>query len=137
VGCLDNQLLPQFDNSQLALLLTADSCKSWHLVNRYIDGQETVADCERDDFWKICISTEVTNPDTMSLFGGTVLCPGQNDSLLMEGTWFLSDTASNDAIFLIVNEDTTRLNIESISSQFLNLTFVSSNHIFLEEFSAN
>ena len=135
-GCLEQNSSELFEPNQLERLLASDSCKTWGLVDKIVDGESILSDCEKDDYLELCLSNDATSDKIFFLFGGLIPCPGQNDSLLSEGSWFISDSTGIQQLYTIVDEDTNTFTIEFISSKFLDLSYLLSGQPAIIEYRA-
>jgi hypothetical protein len=134
-GCLSQDEFPQFTSNELATLLAADSSKSWHLTGRLINGERFLLDCEKDDILTFNQAVSSADSADVKFVTGPVLCPGQPDTIIYQGYWFLQDTSGVHSLHYVVDGDTTARSIEMITSQLLRLSHTSGS-IVVEEFAS-
>jgi len=83
-GCFPQDDLPlQFQDYQVANLLSGNDSKSWQLLARSENGLESPVDsCELDD-----LLVFQNQDDSVYFFSPGDLCPGQQDSLFFAANW--------------------------------------------------
>ena len=135
-GCLAQDETIDFSDTQLTRLLTSDSSKTWLLTSRLLDNQQLIKDCEMDDL--LIFQTPGMSQDTalVSFLTGPILCPEQSDSIIFRGVWEIIDTASHPLLRLVINDDTSVVSIDYITSQLFESTQLKEGKSIKEEFVA-
>lgn len=127
IGCSQEEGPENFNLSQLERLLTGDSIKTWILTER-ISGTD-LQECEKDNALIFELDSLKVRLET-----GSILCPGEIDSLIYQGEWAIIDGPLMDSLVFIISTDTTKRSIDLISSQTLGLTFLDNGQIITESF---
>ena len=131
-SCISEDINDSFTDPELRQLLANDSAKVWTLTDRQPDA---LMPCESDDlliFWR----SEIINDSiTLKFTNGELLCQGQTDSLLYEGSWDLLEATSADTLLVIIDGDTNKRAIDFITSQSLQLSYQIGNDQVIEFFS--
>ena len=114
--------MPQFSSSELELLLASDSIKYWSLTDKKVNGTTVIQDCELDNLLSLTRSLTTTDTSRVVFTSGETPCPDQPDSIIFTGSWSLVDSANTQFLSLIVEEDSSVMTIDFISSQLLQLS---------------
>lgn len=133
-GCLAQDEMVDFPAGQLSRLLASDSAKSWQLTNRLVDDQSVIQDCEQDDILVFQTSNMLLDTAMVAFLTGPILCPGQSDSIMFEGSWEVIDTTNAQAVRLVIDGDTSLLSIDFITSQILRSSYIQAGKFIREEF---
>jgi len=133
-GCLSQDELPHFTSDELAALLASDSAKSWNLTGRFINGELVLLECEKDDLLTFGQAANALDTAKVTFTTGPALCPGQSDSIIFNGYWFLSGANNGDSLQYVINGDTSNRSIETITSQWLRLSRSEGPNVVIEEF---
>ena len=133
-GCLSQDELPQFTSRELANLLASDSAKSWNLTGRFINGNQVLLGCEKDDLLTFSQAATIQDTAKVNFFTGSVKCPGQSDSIVFKGYWYLLDSHNRSSLNFVVHGDTSSRSIEMISSQLLRLSHADGSDLVVEDF---
>lgn len=119
---------------ELENLLAADSVKLWNLTDRSVNGESVIQDCERDDLLSLKRSLSSTDSAQVVFSSGEVLCPDQTDSISFAGSWLVPDTANLQLLLFIVEGDSNIMSINSITSQFLQLSHYQEGSLIQEDY---
>ena len=131
ISCISEDVNNSFTADELRQLLASDSAKVWNLSDRQPDA---LMECELDDqliFWR---NQTVEDSITLSFTHGTLLCPGQ-DSVRYQGDWDLLDALTADTLVVIIDGDTSKMAIDFITSQSLQLSYQLNGDLIEEAFS--
>lgn len=102
--------------------MATDSMKFWSLTDKKVNGTTVIQDCELDNLLSLTRSLTTTDTSRVVFTSGETPCPNQPDSIIFTGSWSLLDSANTQFLSLIVEEDSSVMTIDFISSQLLQLS---------------